>query len=827
MRVYGVRSRRLKGCCTLPAAAAMMSLAMASATAQAQAQAQREQAPTEQAQGGTPRSFAIPGQPLATALMEFAEQSGWQVSAHGDLVQGKASTGVSGTMTPEQAIARLLAGTGLVASVTGGNTVTVSGPAPAPRGVLQLDPVQVQGYPVPPQAMIDNLPPPYAGGQVATGGQIGLLGNRGVMDTPFNQTSYTAKKIQDQQARTVFDVLADDPSVRFGGSDLTQNSGALWIRGFPTYSSSILFGGLYGMMPYYSTMTELAERVELLRGPSAMLNGMTASSSNGGIVNVIPKRAPEPTLAQLTADYASGSQFGGHADLAHRFGADKQFGVRFNGVFRGGETPVQWNTNKRTLTTLGLDFRGERVRVSSDLGYQYQFVGGALPELALAPGVPLPAAPDARTSQGGAWGYIARKDAWAVVNGEVDLTDRITLYASGGVRDNRDEYQLPRSVRISNIDGSATASIGNLSYYFQNLVGTAGIRGLVDTGIIGHEFNVNATAIQQIFGVGFAFGTGYATNIYSPSYIPSPNIPTPQANISSITNLNSLAFADTLSLAGKRVQLTAGVRLQQVKSTNYNTTTGAQTSDYDQSAVTPSVALVLKPFWQNVSFYGNFIQGLQQGTVVSASYANAGEVFPPYVTTQFEAGIKIDWGKLTTTASVFQISQPSTIADVATNTLVLAGEQRNQGIELNFFGELAEGVRVLGGAMFLSGVLTKTQGGLTDGWIAPFAPGAQFNLGGEWDLPFARGLTALGRITYTGAQYIDTTAPRRSLPEWTRLDLGLRYVFDRLGPTGKPVALRFNVENVLDNDYWQGGSSASNLVIGAPRTFRLALTADF
>ncbi len=49
---------------------------------------------------------------------------------------------------------------------------------------------------------------------MATGSQLGLLGNRNVMDTPFNQTSYTAKKAKDQQAQTVRDVLIDDPSVR-------------------------------------------------------------------------------------------------------------------------------------------------------------------------------------------------------------------------------------------------------------------------------------------------------------------------------------------------------------------------------------------------------------------------------------------------------------------------------------------------------------------------------------------------------------------------------------------------------------------------------------
>jgi iron complex outermembrane receptor protein len=159
---------------------------------------------------------------------------------------------------------------------------------------------------------------------------------------------------------------------------------------------------------------------------------------------------------------------------------------------------------------------------------------------------------------------------------------------------------------------------------------------------------------------------------------------------------------------------------------------------------------------------------------------------------------------------------------------VLAGQQVNQGVEFNFFGQVSEGFRVLGGAMFLNAVLTQTQGGLTNGWIAPFSPPAQFNLGAEWDLPFARGLTANGRVTYTGAQFIDTTSPRRSLPEWTRFDVGLRYTFDNAqSPTGKPVALRFFVENLFDNDYWASGFGPITLSLGTPRTFRLALTTDF
>lgn len=40
-------------------------------------------------------------------------------------------------------------------------------------------------------ASAQGLPPAYAGGQVARGGRLGLLGNVDMMDTPFNATNYT------------------------------------------------------------------------------------------------------------------------------------------------------------------------------------------------------------------------------------------------------------------------------------------------------------------------------------------------------------------------------------------------------------------------------------------------------------------------------------------------------------------------------------------------------------------------------------------------------------------------------------------------------------
>ena len=781
----------------------------------------------EMAQALARYAFNIPAQPLASALPLFGQQSGRQVTADSDAVRGVASPGIQGTLTVDEALQRLLTGTGMTHSVGAGSVIAVQRLAQGAPGVMQLDPVQVQGaFPVPSQAMIDNLPPSYAGGQVATGGQLGLLGNRSVMDTPFNQTNYTAKKAQDQQAKTVRDVLVDNPSIQASTRDGGSSGDNVRIRGFIANDGNRSYGGLFGVLPLLSVMAEVAERIEVLNGPNVMLNGMPPGGI-GGTINIVPKRAPDEDLAQVTANYASASQFGGHVDIARRFGSEKQFGVRFNGVFNAGQTAVETTSDQRSLGVLGLDFRGDHVRLAADLGYQYQYIGGMLPNLGVANGVALPWVPDARKNPGPSWNYQERKDLFGVIRAEVDLTERMTAYAAFGAHDSRVEGLNVSVLTAANFTGSVLAATPfNGSQYGTYLTGEAGLRGQVDTGIIDHQFALTATTYENINGSAFVAGTPFATNIYNPTIIARPNIPTGAANKVSSQNLSSLGFADTLSAANKRIQLTVGLRLQNVTAQNFDAT-GRPTTGYDESAVSPAVALVFKP-WQNVSIYGNWIQGLQQGIVVGSTFTNRGEVLPPFKSTQYEAGIKIDWGRFTTTVSAFQISQPSVLTNVAANTQFVGGEQRNQGVEFNVFGEPVEGVRLLGGITFLSPVLSKTQGGATDGWIAPFSPQFTLNLSGEWDLPFVPGLTLTGRVIYTGSQYIDTTWPRRSLPEWTRFDLGARYTFENPGARGKQLVARFNVENVLDADYWQGGNSGSaGLFIGAPQTFRMSLTADF
>ena len=767
------------------------------------------------------QAFNIPPQPLAEALIQFGRQSGLQVSAESGVIRGLRTAGVDGTMTRDQALTVLLAGTGLVYRVTG-SMVAIERPGAA-SGAVVLDPVQVQAYTVPAQAMIDNLPPPYAGGQVATGAQLGVLGNRGIMDAPFNVTGYTSQTIRDQQARSIADVVDNDPSVRNvfpRGSGIDQFT----VRGFLTPNQDVLFGGLYGMTPSGSNVMAMegVERLEVLKGPNTLLNGISPSGNIGGAINVVPKRATNAPITRFAGLYNMDSQFGGSVDLGRRFGSEKQLGIRFNGLYRSGNTPVANNYQETELATLGLDLRGDRIRVSADLGYQYHDNSAILRGVRVASGVQVPAAPILTNTYVPPWTFSQHKDAFVVARGEVDILENLTGYASFGTKYGWNRF-LSGFPTVVNVNGNMTVPPFYSTTYVSNLTAETGLRGVLDTGPVRHQASLGFSGFWQDTGTVRSTPPVYNSNLYNPPFVAMPNlagrpeVPTKTAS----SQFTSFSLVDTMSFAGDRVQFTAGLRLQSAQAENFNPTSGALTSSYSATALSPGFGLVVKP-WSNVSVYANYMQALTQGVTAPAGAVNAGEIFPPYYSTQYEVGVKADFGKVTGTLSLFQIQQPVGILAPLSGVFSIDGEQRNRGVELNVFGEPFEGLRVLGGVMFLDAMQVNTAGGATNGLVAIGSPVTNLNFGVEWDTPFVRGFTLTGRTIYTSSQYLNATNTQ-SIPAWARIDAGARYAFPVLDKT---VTVRAELLNVFGNNYW-ASTIGGTLIVGTPRTLLLSASVDF
>ncbi|MGO3207682.1 MAG: TonB-dependent receptor, partial [Halomonadaceae bacterium] len=595
------------------------------------------------------------------------------------------------------------------------------------------------------------------------------------------------------------------------------------IRGFNSSTTDTTFDGLAGMAPYYRTSPEMFSRIEVLKGPSALLNGMPPGGSVGGAINLVPKRADDEPLTRFTTTYMSDAQLGGHLDVGRRLGENQQFGVRFNGVYRDGEGAVDNQKPRVQMGALGLDWRGEQARLSADLYSADDHIDGPVRGINLAPGLAVPTPPDSDTLINPDWAFANTRDKGAILRGEFDFTDEIMGYASVGRSETNYTYNGAMSSLVLDDQGNYRTSIGQLAFDVEKTSAEVGVRGHFQTGAVSHAISVNATHYeheQHDYGRRTVPGADWVTNLYDPQWGAAAEFITPHIMHTEL-RLNSYGLADTISFADDRLQLTLGARRQEVVSDAYSVTSGARISRYDESAVTPAAALLFRATDQ-VSLYANYIEGLSQGATAPMSAANAGEVFEPYKTKQNEIGVKFDLGDFSHTLSLYEIKRPSSYTDLETNIFSFGGEQRNRGAEWNFFGSPLSNLRLMGGIAYVDPKVTRAASDENQGSQATGVPDLQAKLGAEWDLSAAPGLTLTANATAMSEQYINSDNSL-SVPGHTIYDVGARYATHL---SGYPLTLRATIDNVTDKAYW-AMPQLSSLALGAPRTFMFSASLDF
>ncbi|MGE0626801.1 MAG: TonB-dependent hemoglobin/transferrin/lactoferrin family receptor [Hyphomicrobiaceae bacterium] len=161
----------------------------------------------------TTRTFNIPAQPLASALTQFGQQSGLQVSVNSAATQGRSSPGVSGALPVDQALSRLLSGTGMSFRFSGSGTAIISASSAGGNnatatvdGAIALDTIDVSG-----------------GGDAASGS-----GYQGTPDwvykTPSSVSVVSREAIKNSPARNTRDLLDNVAGVVVNRSE-AQNPG--------------------------------------------------------------------------------------------------------------------------------------------------------------------------------------------------------------------------------------------------------------------------------------------------------------------------------------------------------------------------------------------------------------------------------------------------------------------------------------------------------------------------------------------------------------------------------------------------------------------------
>ncbi|MBD8201239.1 TonB-dependent receptor [Pseudomonas viridiflava] len=762
------------------------------------------------------RVYEVPAGSLSAALTRFAGLAGVNLSVDPALVNGRNSAGLSGDFAVEEGFARLLQGSGLQLMPVGEQAYTLI-PAPS-SGSLELAPTSILGA----GGTTDGQA--YAGGQVARRGSQGMLGARDFMDTPFSMTTYTQEAVKNQQARTLGDLIASDPSVR-----ATNPAGGRYeqftIRGLSLFNSDVSYNGLYGILPTYTIDMEMAERVDILKGPSQLVNGISPRGSVGGGINVVPKRATDKPITEFTGSYASDSQVGGAVDIARRFGDEDKFGIRFNGVKQSGDTTWDHQSVDRQMAVLGLDFRGERLRLSTDIGHTERNTDAPQERVQIGPNAKVPNANDVRDNYAQSWSKARTEDTFGMVNAEYDVNDSVMLYGGVGARKSDHDF-LRHAVSITNNAGDFSVQPRDFTRDENVRTATAGVRNWFKTGPVSHEVNLAASYFYMDFENGGARYAASPSNLFNPVDTPTPSNPTRRDDkVYTENRFSGLALSDTLGFFDDRLLLTLGARWQRVKVDDWTNNVKGDTA-YDEEKVSPSGGILYK-VTDELSVYANYMEGLSQGKIAPSTSINEDEIFPPFISRQVEVGAKYDLGSFAFTGSVFRIKQPAYETNTTSRVFGPNGKRENNGVELTMFGEPLKGFRLLGGVMYIDSELKNTTGGTFDGNRAPATPEYNVNVGAEWDVPTVQGLTLTGRGIYTSSQYLDQ-ANTKDIDSSERFDVGARYAFK---VDQKTVTLRANVENVMDKRYWSSAGASDDsepgLTLATPRTYLISATVGF
>lgn len=264
---------------------------------------------------------------------------------------------------------------------------------------------------------------------------------------------------------------------------------------------------------------------------------------------------------------------------------------------------------------------------------------------------------------------------------------------------------------------------------------------------------------------------------------------------------------------------------------------GAQKTDYRKRTVDPDPTVIFpvtraKPWLisanaaayltGDIAVYAGYTRGLEESPVAPSEAVNRNEAPPAIRTEQKEAGIRVKLSeKVTAVLGYFDVEKPYFNLD-STSRFRQLGAVRNRGVEFSLAGEVAPGLFVVAGNLYLDAEVSGEEVRL--GLIGDRPIGSQKRytvVSMDYKVPGVAPLSLTANFEGTSKRTANA-ANTLTIPTRAVVGLGARYRF-KIGEA--PALLRFNVANVTNTfGYSVGGSGF--FVPNGNRRFSLALSAD-
>lgn len=754
-------------------------------------------------------SYNIPAQPLSRALVQFSNLTGTQLFFDANLVRGKNSPGISGSVTRGEALGQLLSGSGLVYRVSG-NTVTITDPAAANSagnvaadGSLVLDTITVDGIADTPFGEVNR----FLAADSRSAAKIDLP----IIETPASVSVVTRDQITTRDAQTTAEVLRYSPGVRVAGSivDRRDDTNRQNIRGFDAIS---LIDGTRVLGTGYTTSVSLdpylIERVEVLGGPASVVYGDAAP---GGAISYFSKRPTETPLREVVLGTGNYGRAYGAFDLGGPIDKDGQFLYRLTGVGLTTGTQVDYTKDKRLAFSGAVTWRpSDDTKLTIMAQYQYDPAKSAQTNLPWdGTLLPNPNGQIPTSFFGGEPGinYFHREQFLAGYDFEHRFNEVFTarqnlkytnvqgeyldIYTWGGGGTGANHRTLQRDLWGARERVSAIAVDNQLE-------------AKIDTGPLSHTFLFGLDYLKRDFFQKsrwtIASDIDFVNPVYGQFAVPNGF----NYGDGSDYGLSQLGIYTQDVIKYENWRLILGARQDWAENTSQGRAAGATKYTEKSDAFTWRAGLAYV-FDSGFTPYASYSTSFQP----QSGETYAGTRFVPTTGEQYEIGLKYQPPGLKSffQLALFDIRQQNVLTsdDAHPNYSVQRGEIHSRGVTPSVTLSLTDSLDLVGSYTYLK--LEQSKASANDsaiiGNVPWYAPEHTASIWANYTFQegqLIQGLKIGAGLRYVGEGYVDNSQTYK-IPDYLLVDASLSYDFGVAKPELKGLSAQLNAQNLFDKTY--------------------------
>jgi iron complex outermembrane receptor protein len=640
-------------------------------------------------------------------------------------------------------------------------------------------------------------------GYVADRSLTGTKTDTPLMETPQAISVIGREQIRDQNPNSFAEALRYAPGVRsetFGAD--TRND---WfkIRGFDAQDVGLFADGLQLSTFAFATWKFQPfgiERIDILRGPSAVLYG---GSGPGGLVNVISKTPPFEPLNYLEAGVNSygnrylSFDFGG--PVATPSGPSNELYYRLLGTVKGGETQTAFTPDNTYFIAPSVTYKPDidtTLTILSSASRNETRVQGFLPYVGTVVDAPFGRIPTHLFASDPSVDSFTREQAMIGYQFEKNLTDDLTFRQNA--RFAHDDVKFQTLLGNGYVGGApATAMLSRFNDFAHDISNQGNLDSSFEyrfaTGPVLHKalFGVDLKSYEINDLQAFDFATP-ALNLVNPVYGVPQGFPGTVFADQTITQKQVGVYAqDQLKLG--RLTLVLSGRNDWVDTLDNNRLAPSQSRDDNKfsgrAGLIYNTDLGIAPYVSYATSYNPII----------GTNAVTGQLFTPETGVQTEVGVKIEptgfnghFG-----ASLFDLKRQNVLTTDPNNALqqIQTGEVTSRGIELEAVANVMPGLKVTGAFTNFHIFVSKDLNPALIDTVPTNTPSEIASLWGDYTFQSGQ-LTGFGfgaGVRYNGVSYADT-ANSLVVPAYVVGDAAIHYEI-------KNWRFALNVTNITDKIY--------------------------